>query len=261
MDTHFNINRFFLVLKRDLLENGKTALFGMLSILGTFSIIVVLISLNSYDKGVSDYNATFYLIELFIIGIFFSGMAFKDLRNKERSMFYLTLPASTLEKFLSMLLLTTIGFLVSYTILFGIFNLINIAIISALPNALNLDLFNPFIVPEVWESIAVFIPLQAFFLAGSAHFKKTPVLYTSLSLFVLLLIFAFFGFLFIKYLLDGFTENTGINIADDSIHLNLQGEFTNIKLTSLLVFNFFSKYLLAPILWTITWFKLKEKEV
>jgi len=261
MDIYFNFNRFFLVLKRDFIENGKTALFGILTILSIFSFILVMISFESNDKGLYDFNATFYMMEFFIIGIFFAGMAFKDFRNKEKTMSYLMLPASSFEKFLSMLMLTTIGFFVSYTLLFELFNLLNIVIIGSLPNALNLELFNPFI-PELGKVILVLIPIQALFLIGAATFKKAPLFYTVLYFFVFLLIYGFVIGLVLKY----YTGAMNIrSIGDNTQVIYFSGEVQNQKeinsILSIQTFIFFLTYLLAPIFWLITWFKIKEKEV
>ncbi len=262
MDTYFNFPRFLLVLKRDLFENAKTALFGMLTILSIFSFILAMISFQATNKDLYDGNATFYMTGFFIVGLFFSGMAFKDFRNKEKAMSYLMIPASSLEKLLSMLFLSTVGFIVSYTILFEAFNLLNILIIKSFPHNLSLSLFNPFI-PEVWEAIMIFLPIQAVFLVGAATFRKVPLFYTALYFFIFLLIYGFAATILMKFYtgslsISEFGDNSSIYFSSSN---GDSGEKSVNDILSVQTFLFFFSYLLAPIFWVVAWFKINEKEV
>jgi hypothetical protein len=47
MDNYFNLHRFFLVIKRDLIENGRSALFGILTILSVFSFILIMTAFDT----------------------------------------------------------------------------------------------------------------------------------------------------------------------------------------------------------------------
>jgi len=262
MDTYFNFNRFLLVLQRDLFENIKSALFGILTVLSIFSFILLMTTFDTNQTILTEFGNRLYLIEFWFIGIFFSGMAFKEFRNKEKSMAYLMLPASSLEKFLSTLFLTTIGFFISYTLFFGIFNLLNMGIISSFSETLSLELYNPFN-QNVWSSIMVFIPVQAIFLAGATTFKKVPLFYTVLYFFLFMLVYGFVASLLLKF----YTGKVSIGSIGDNngiIYYNSGDELSRSDINDILsiqTFMFFLSYLLAPIFWVIAWFKIKEKEV
>jgi len=263
MDTYFNFYRFFLVLKKDVIENGKTALFGMLTIFSFSSLIIIFTASYGNPYGLAEANVGMYGVTFLFSGLFFSGMAFKDFRNKERTMSFLTLPASSIEKFLSMLVLTTIGFYISFSILHMAFNLFNIAVIKSLPTALSLDFINPFILNEKMQSyISFFIPIQAIFLAGSTTFKKVPFFYTSLLLFVVGILYAILLFTIIYYIFNDYNFVAGggySSINVNSAHVHYQFDSDNIfPFYSL---KFFSTYLIAPIFWVVAWFKINEKEV
>ena len=96
---NFNIKRLLLMLQKDIFENYKTTLIGLSSVIGLLFIFTIMISGESASQNFS----MIYRFTLFITGIFVSGMAFTAFRIKEKTMTYLTIPASTLEKFISML--------------------------------------------------------------------------------------------------------------------------------------------------------------
>lgn len=264
MNNQFNINRFLLVLKRDIFENFKTALFGILTILSILSFILLMTTFAS-ESDSHLLNITwpkFYHIGFWVTGILISGMAFSDFRNKEKTMSYLMIPATSLEKFLSILLLVTVGFVLVYTSVFGVFNLLNSLIISSISDSLSLAFFNPFN-SYVWITIAVFIPIQSVFLAGAATFQKIPIFYTALYFFIFMLIYGAIAFILIRYYTGGLSF-TGIGDNDNIVFSSTNGlpsEMSIENISSIKAFKFFFTYLLAPIFWVVAWFKLKEKEV
>ena len=118
----FSIKRILLLMQKTAYENVKFVLIGLVTVFGIFSIILFLNGLDDGDAW--GKMQAFYVAGFIISGFFISGMAFTNLRTKEKTMSYLTLPASTLEKFISELLLTTVGFIVIYTAIFYVFNFV-----------------------------------------------------------------------------------------------------------------------------------------
>ncbi len=262
MDAHFNFQRFFLVLKRDLLENGRSALFGLLTVISIFSFILLMTTFDTNQIILNQFNKHMFFIAFYILAVFYSGMAFSDFRNKEKTMSYLMLPASSLEKFLSILLLSTIGFIISFIVVFGLFNILNMGIISSFSGDLSLDFYNP-INRNLLTNIAIILPIQSVFLVGAVKFQRLPIFYTALYFFLFLLIYGFLSTIVLKFYtgsmsFDGLGDNNSFRFqySDGSF-----GEKTIGQVLSVQSFIFFVKYLLAPIFWVVAWFKLKEKEV
>jgi hypothetical protein len=101
MSDQFNINRFGLLVRQDLIHNFKLY---VLSLVGFCGGLFILLFLMKMVDGFSAWtvNAFFELfLTVFIAtGIMFSGSAFPGLRTREKSYSYLLNPASVLEKFL-----------------------------------------------------------------------------------------------------------------------------------------------------------------
>lgn len=261
MNNYFNISRFILILRRDMYENYKTALGGLLTILSIFTVILLLVSLNSNQDMVEEFFNGLFIAGFFISGLFFSGMAFKDFRNKEKSMTYLMLPASQIEKFLSILTLSTIGFFISYLLIFSLFNVLNILIIGSLPFDLYLNMYNPFN-KDIWAAIKIFLPIQAVFLAGAATFKKVPIFYTALFSFVTALIMFTILMLVMRYLATDFNISGFGNV--DNVKITHEAETVTAEFSEIIplyLMKIFFLYLMTPIFWVVAWFKIKEKEV
>jgi hypothetical protein len=250
----FSIKRIVLLMQKSLFENAKYVLTGLTTVFGIFTVVLFF---NALDNGEAWKNMqNFYVIGFIISGLIFSGMAFTNLRTKEKSMSYLSLPASLLEKLIAELLLTTIGFILMYTILFYVYNFI--VLIIGTPFNLHANILNIF-TAEVFEGYLIYIILQSVLLAGAATFRKAPLFLTLFSLFVvgtaLLIILVIIALSF-----KGYLENTGLenmNFNDQDFKL-IGGDPGKHWLIQIPKFMFY--YVTAPLFWVVAYFKLKEKE-
>ena len=249
----FSTQRVLLLIQKELYENLKIVSVGYISF---FGIAAAIIFFNSLSGGGAWSNfSNFYTAGLYLTGIFISGMAFNAFRSKEGTMNYLVVPASILEKFLSVFILTTIGLVAFYTTVFTIFDSLFI-IIGNTTTGSSIELFRYFDnkVPEV---ILNYFIIQSVFLAGASMFKKVPLFFTVFWLFVVSIGIALFSVLLgliVKETLD-----TATFAYKGSFNLN----FTNqadpgFWLKEVPRFIFY--YISAPVFWAITYFKIKEKE-
>lgn len=117
----FNISRFWLLLRNDMMMNYKKYL---LNIGGAFVVCFIIIYMTLPTKpNYVDYSAQSYLYP-FLIVLFglggFIGMAFPFLNEKRQLSVYLLTPASTFEKYLSQFLIRFIGGTVIFLLIFYI---------------------------------------------------------------------------------------------------------------------------------------------
>jgi hypothetical protein len=251
MNNIFNTSRFLFLFKRDIYENYKFILGTIFTVLSIFSVIILInVIIDPGDKNVSDVKGIFYA-SFFISAVFISGMAFSDFRNKEKTMLYLTLPASNFEKFLSNFLLTTIVFYIVFTIAFAIFNLLDIAIIKAITNT-KINFFFP-LDSSITDFFKVIIPTQSILLAGSATFKKTPLFFTTLYTFIFSLTLSIIILVITYYFIATNIEyQKGVFIFLDS------NDTDNI--ISFKIIRIFIQYFMPVLFWIVTYLKIKEKE-
>ena len=259
---NFNINRVFLLMRKDVLENFKTILLGYVSVIGVVLFFLLIDAQETNAHLWLGFNQMFQMSIAFV-GIVVAGMAFTNFRTKELTTSYLTLPASNIEKAISQIILVTFGTIISYTIVFYISHFLFIAIGKAF-YTIEIGFFNPFDYENI-KNINRLIIAQSIFIAGASYFKKAPVFKTSAVIFILwMIIFGLFAYLF-HFTFENLPNNVGViaNFSTSNTHLNIGAK--NIIQTKDLwsgqILDIFFTYLLAPIFWTITYFNVKEKEV
>lgn len=105
-ESQFNIHRFLLVARRDMVENWKDNLLKCIALYALYMLCY-------FTYGIKTITAMPFLITLisFTVFLFASSTIFRPLKKKEERTSYLSLPASQVEKFLWRLFYVTIGFL------------------------------------------------------------------------------------------------------------------------------------------------------
>ena len=200
---------------------------------------------NMYDSHPASY--TFFLL---IGGFILSSLAFNDLSNPLKRYNYLTLPASTFEKFFSMWLLTCICWIVMFTLTFIIYTLIANSIGHLFFRKMTFLAFQPLAVTPV-NAIKYYIAFQAVFLVGAVHFRGYVFPKT---IFTLLLFVLVCGIIFYMMMAD-------------IIHSDIEcpSGFNPLKEGTLLqiwhIVQWFTAWVMAPLGWAITYIGLKDQEV
>ena len=121
METTFSMTRVQHIMRRDLIENWKSNLYGLLGIFAAY-FFPMLGFLWSAERWTEEGYPEVYSFERFcgnmlgIIGmvvsvamIYYASRIMKCMDNKEKRISYLLLPATKLEKFFSRALFVTVG--------------------------------------------------------------------------------------------------------------------------------------------------------
>lgn len=262
MNNTFQPRRLALLLKRDFYIQYRTylvalgALFGVLFIANVASIV----SADSWN-----FNDVFYPLSLFLGGFVFTSSSFNELNEPRDRAFYLGLPASTLEKFASKLIVTGPGFAFVSLVLYFIFSL-SVYALTNLIFGMGHGLFDPF-AESVWSHIRVYLATQSIFLLGAVWFRKNPLLKTVLLLFVMMVGYALFValtvYLFYAAISTGTRPFIAFKIFDLPLHegARIPGTLLNILAVADCGFQVLFRYGLAPFLWTVSYCRLMEQEV
>lgn len=249
-----NVKRLFLIFKRDLFVNLKTiiVIFGVV-----FGLFLMGYLLTFTKNAIFPSEITLSINELankfnsgfFIIGIIISGIAFGDFRSKLKTQNYLLIPASTSEKFVSVWGTTTILYIISYFVVFVVFNLL-LMLIGVIFST-HVEFLNVFAQADLLKTIGKYLLIQSIFLAGAASFTKVPILKTPLIAFAISIIFmillGLITFLIFHTLHFQFAPNFN---AAQNINTKL------LKVTGKVLL-----YITPFVFWAITFFKLKEKQI
>lgn len=245
---HFDIERFWLLLKLEFYKSKKGILLTFGSIFGLLLVgQIVSIIFNSGNSSTDHSNG--YAFILFVGGFILSSLSFTDLSNGLRRYNYLTLPVSNLEKILSVWLLTSIGWIAAFSISYMMFIWLANGIVLMFFKQVAFESFDLFSA-TVFESIKTYLVLQSIFLVGAAHFKGYVIPKILLTLLVFGLICGVVGYFLLANLLpfesECFTDNF------DYTQLSVY------KIWELLIWC--TNWVLAPLCWVITYYSIKEQE-
>lgn len=260
MTTHqlLDPTRLWLLIKRDVVLNNRSLLIGSGIVIGLLVIIPLASTL---------YNQ-FYLFKIFYqlatilffgFGLVVSCQGFQELRKSETGLFYLTTPASQLEKVLAVWLLRAPVYAI---VAFSVFYLLSIVVWFGAHQITGAEwqVFDP-LDTENLKLVAHYGMWQSIFFFGGLYFQQKPLLKTTLSLIALVIGFSlwtgFAGYGIAKLVYDIGSTNTLVATGDASvdtsaIHPFLQGIEEAGK---------WLYWLMLPFFLVLSYIRLKEVEV
>ena len=130
MNQTFSLTRFGRLLRIYFLDNRSSLLTNIALLVGGLSVLSVFFYSNGYPGGV---DAQRYIL-LYFIGwaawYVFTVQQVAVLNEKERSINYLLRPASLLEKYLLIVLVSGVGFLIVYALTFLLIDAVGVSYVN-----------------------------------------------------------------------------------------------------------------------------------
>jgi hypothetical protein len=262
----FSPRRLVLLLRRDLVHGYRAVLIAMAAVGG---ILIVFSFLSMLGRAVQDFYTPYYVGLLFLGGFLFSSGSFKEMHQQGSGPFYLTLPGTTLEKLVSKLLVTSVGYAAAV--------LVFMAGASALSELLNRAVFgaghiwfDPFSLP-ILKSAAAYLVCQGLFLLGSVWFRKVVFLKTLLAENIVVIGLAIIAAIIFRLTLGGlfsgghprpevvqlFSHGFGnVTVNGHAADALNRGSHVFLTIARVLFWGAF-----APVCWVAAYFRLQETEV
>jgi hypothetical protein len=279
MNQTFNFSRWRMLVAAHWAQNRKRyllalpAMGGILVAWYSFLLIVV------RHGPLEDYlQSTTYFAGLYFIGCLFASALFTDLGHRAEAINFLCLPASHLEKLLCALLFGVILFFACYTVVYYIVDIPIVHIANRLKSEGKfLGLETPgdrrFPVVNIFSEkigsapginlryfLQGFFAIQSVFILGSIWFNRLSFIKTIVSVLLFLLLLL----VFTKEVTDPMVPHGWRMYGWFAWWQGLNGEgtrFVRLPMNIQEFLFFLMKYCLPFIFWTITYFRLKEKQV
>ncbi|GAB5525284.1 MAG: hypothetical protein Roseis2KO_31560 [Roseivirga sp.] len=243
-----------LLITRQFREHSKLYLIALALLFGLLSFMFLLIH-NWRDSFTGAVENGVFLIGLFLSGGLFTNSMFRELSSTPEGIWLLNIPASSAEKVVSALLMSTAIFLVAYL---GIFFLADGLYLSLTGqgNGLFAMFRNGF-----HEFIFLYLIFNGLILLGRVSFVKHSFLKTMVLIIIGFVLFNAINNLSLEYMIPDLSVTSSIPFnsfqfrqAGENIHVQLP-EATQATLM------LFIWTLLPLFLWAITWLKIKEKQI
>lgn len=282
MNQAFSFSRWLLLIVKHWSENRKKYLLGLLAITGIMLIWFLFnIVMERYEPMGAGVQVGTYFTGLFIVGCLYASTLFSELASKSKGINYLSLPASQLEKTLSALAYGVVIFFVAYTLIFYVADIIMIKVANGISYTYWQkyhsagDVFKPQQIENVfWNNgrmhngginpffiiLLSYFAVQSAYILGSVYFSRFSFIKTTVALLVL----GLFVIVFVGKIMDSFMPDGNYFEGLTSYRLNTGGDEERIiRLPEWIngITVFLLKYSFAPILWVVTYFRVKEKEI
>ena len=266
LNTAFKPRRFAQLLLRDLAGGYRSMLVAMAAVAGTVMLVSFLTvfgqQLAGRHAGSGNFHFNLYGNVLFLGGFVVTSLAFREARQNGMGILYLTLPASSLEKFASKLLTTSVGYalgsVVFYTAAAAASEGIN-RLVFGFGNAF----FNPFDT-GVLEALGYYCVAQSVFLLGSVWWRKLAFLKTALTLQAVLVGVALVGGFTMRIAFGRYFTGWQLDLGDVPGWNELMRQ-TSLGLGPLVEIGRILKIVFlagtAPVCWLIGWLRLRDIEV
>jgi len=254
----FSLNRFIKLFKRHSIANYKPYLMLLLLLIGGIATALTF-SIKNAESIISIEQYTMFKISLFVSVPIFTAGIFSELSSQSKSISYLMLPASNLEKWLVAWVYSFFIYLIIYVACFYFVDILVLQYCNATakkPQEL-VNIFDPKY--SLINDLVIFALLHALSFFGAVFFRKHQIL----KIGSLLLVF-YFGLVYVNAAVltamfgvdvnAGFIFN-GIAIVDQNNYYRIN---ESPVISSLL------PYILtiaAILIWSAAYYRLKEKEV
>ncbi len=260
----FNMNRIGHLIKNDIQKNKKSFLFMLLGSFILISLFAFMLVITGEPHFVrEEMHMTFFPFILFLLGFILTSMSFRELNETGERMFYLNLPASHLEKFISKVVISFfIVPIILYCSYFFFALIFNIVLSWNTDEAIvSFSVFKsptPY-VPKPIQLLPIFLATNTVAFLGAIMFRTLEFFKTLVGLMVLyfsiFFIFSLAMFLFVPDFFNSFFMGTELKQhPSDSFWEFFNGGFKNLA--------FIVLFLILPLLLLVaSYFKLTEKEV
>ncbi len=269
----FSFTRFGMLFKKHTVENFRNYAISLFVMVGIMLLIMGMVNYKAFKPMEEKQQLAFFLGFLLAAGTIFTSNIFTNLGEKRKAIASITLPASSLEKFL-------VGWLYSFVIFQIIFIAVFYAIVATIlklgnwpPDTdpiINVFEFGP---DKTWIVFIVYAFLHSTMIYGAIFFKKMHFIKTAFAFFIILIAIWLLNDqvleLMIHQPIHGNPPFGGLNFAYDVVvkshgvvvdrHHQYDGHVDLPDATFKWILLLFS--LLGVMMWGAAYYKLKEKKV
>ena len=248
MNTTFNYDRLWLLIKRYFTENKQREL--------TFWGISIVVFMLMRDSGA-------VITYLLIAGFFTAANAFRIFSHTPGGMHYLLIPATHSEKLVTNIIINTFYFFLAFLVTYIVGTFLGIHLDNMIfnhHNPVNFNLFN-----DSFNSLNgannflillyTFAVSQAVAITGSLFFKRSAAMKTLLVIIIVFFVLGIMEVTMLKLMFDTY------ELSGETLTLKIGADEFNDLFPAMKIIAKIFGLVLLPFLWTVSYFRLTEKEV
>ncbi|MBD3391978.1 MAG: hypothetical protein GF410_08155 [Chitinivibrionales bacterium] len=177
-----NARRLALLMRNDILSQSRPIL---LTAGAAFSFLFVAWGISLFTGHSHDFYPFFFGATVLMGGIVLTSLSFSELHHGLKGIAYLTLPGSLVEKYISKLVLTSVGFAGATVVFFYLFSLVA-ALIARLAFGNSMPVFDV-TADGIAGYLITFLTIHPLVFFGGIYFKRLALVKTLLCVFSFLI--------------------------------------------------------------------------
>lgn len=268
MTSSFSFQRLKWLIKKQGTEQARFYKLAVPAMTGILAFAYLFFITVHQRKLPHEYNGNIFIFGMYIFGGLLASTTFQPIHQKNTGNYWLSLPASALEKLLCALFYNTFMFTIVYTACFYLVKTVALQFalpfVDPYPNYPALKTYggifkNMGINQSTLNVLLAFFPVQAFFIAGSVWYSKNAFVKTIVAAVLLFFLTLLYQFFLTKLLGDKYIwQGNSVFIYNESHtswkDYSLPG-WISASVRALLLYG------LVFCFWILTWFRLKEKQL
>lgn len=266
MSRNLNFTRLIQLVKRQWQENSRLYMYSVLALVFMEALIFWLWIANGGPEYHGEVPYLIFIAGIYICGFIFASFSFNQLSDKTKATYWLSVPASHLEKLICVIFYSTIVFAIVFCTTFFLVQSVAVAYVKDMVAAdptihfTEVDLGKGGFGEVFWAFMYGFVAIQAFYLLGSVYFSRYAFILTTVVGAAIIIIFIYYtSKMMLAFFGDNYVFNlTSVKSFDTDDHYYRSYELSNFGVT---VLEIIFKYSWAPVFWVATWYRLKEKQV
>jgi hypothetical protein len=253
----FNPRRFFLLIRNTLFLNRSSLLIASAVVL---AIIILQSIFDSIATCSEDFYFNYYFLILLISGLVVTSKISKGLHHEAKGPAWILLPASTLEKLISLIVLSTVVPAIGTLLFLSLASVVSEAINRIFIGSCH-TLFNAVDTSHI-HSTMTYLTIQTPFLLGAIYFKKHAFGKTFLSLFVYSIFLVSITLLTGRIVFGHFPWDASYmqSVLEEITTIDPVVKVMRIGKMSQFYAKIFFGYIMVPLCWVIAYLRLKETE-
>lgn len=245
-----------LLITRQFKEHLRLYIIALVLLSGLLSFMFLLVH-NWRDSFSGAVENGVFLIGLFLSGGLFTNSMFREFSSTSEGIWLLNIPATSMEKVVSAILLSTVIFL---TVYLGGFFLIDGLYLNLTGQAGDKGVFDMFR-NGFHEFIFLYLIFNGLILLGRVSFVKHSFLKSMVAIIAGFVLLNALNNISLEYMIPDLSVTSSMPLK--SFQFRQSGENVHVQLPEA------TQAVVAPFLWTltplflwgITWLKIKEKEI
>ena len=264
MSSTFSLSRLGKLITKQFFENSRLYLFSVLALFGLLALVFTFWISAAGPNYHEEQTYMIFVFGLFISGSIFASMSFNMLGSKDKGIYWLSIPATHLEKLICTIFYTTLVFTLAYCMCFFVVKSIALYFLTAFiekhpgNSYSEIQDYEQGFAAGIKYFLYLYFAVQSLYLLGSVYFSRYSFVITTVVGSAIIFAVVYY-IIQIQQSMQGNWSLVTLRKYDAAMKDSYMLYSISPTIRDILKYTFQLAW--APVFWVVTWFRLREKEL